>query len=161
MVVVEGSTLLVVSTLDELEAIIAEGTKRRHVSGTQMNTESSRSHLILSIIIESTNLQTQVLVKGKVRFSAKWNKLNFCITVLESSIALPGFKGTPIHLISKVPLSSAPTLTVRTYYTISFCAAKFCGFGWIRESEEVWFKWGAIEGSSKYQQVFIRIGRRY
>ncbi|CAM6126245.1 unnamed protein product [Calypogeia fissa] len=68
MVVVEGATLLTVATLDELELILAEGTKRRHVSGTQMNAESSRSHLILSIIIESTNLQTQVLVKGKLSF---------------------------------------------------------------------------------------------
>jgi hypothetical protein len=31
-----------------------------------MNDESSRSHLILSIIIESTNLQTQSYARGKV-----------------------------------------------------------------------------------------------
>lgn len=66
MVVVEGATLITVATFEELETILQEGTKRRHVSGTHMNTESSRSHLILSMIIESTNLQTQVLVKGKV-----------------------------------------------------------------------------------------------
>ncbi|KAL2609200.1 hypothetical protein R1flu_027773 [Riccia fluitans] len=68
MVVVEGATLVTVVTLEELETILAEGQKRRHVSGTHMNSESSRSHLILSMIIESTNLQTQVLVKGKLSF---------------------------------------------------------------------------------------------
>ena len=32
-----------------------------------MNAESSRSHLILGIVIESTNLTSGVVVKGKVR----------------------------------------------------------------------------------------------
>ena len=33
-----------------------------------MNRESSRSHLVMSIIIESTNLQTQSVSKGKLSF---------------------------------------------------------------------------------------------
>jgi hypothetical protein len=33
-----------------------------------MNAESSRSHLIITAVIESTNLQTQSLVKGKLSF---------------------------------------------------------------------------------------------
>jgi len=66
MVMVENVTLVTISTFEELEAIVCKGIERRHTSGTQMNAESSRSHLILSIIIESTNLQTQVQVKGKV-----------------------------------------------------------------------------------------------
>ena len=33
-----------------------------------MNRESSRSHLIMSIVIESTNLQTQNVTKGKLSF---------------------------------------------------------------------------------------------
>jgi hypothetical protein len=40
----------------------------RHVASTQMNRESSRSHLIISIIIESTNLQTQSVTRGKLSF---------------------------------------------------------------------------------------------
>jgi len=68
MVVVENVTLLPIVSLDELESIVAKGLEKRHTSGTQMNAESSRSHLILSIIIESTNLQTQVLVRGKLSF---------------------------------------------------------------------------------------------
>jgi hypothetical protein len=67
MVVVENATLLPISSHEELEAIVHKGLERRHTSGTQMNAESSRSHLILSVIVESTNRQSQVLVKGKVR----------------------------------------------------------------------------------------------
>jgi hypothetical protein len=66
MVVVENATLVPIVSRDELESIVAKGLEKRHTSGTQMNAESSRSHLILSVIIESTNLQTQVLVRGKV-----------------------------------------------------------------------------------------------
>lgn len=33
---------------------------------TEMNAESSRSHLILGIVIESTNLTSGAVVKGKV-----------------------------------------------------------------------------------------------
>eukprot|EP01018_Ginkgo_biloba_P032013 Gb_25781 [translate_table: standard] len=68
MVMVENVTVVSISTLEELEAIVSKGIERRHTSGTQMNAESSRSHLILSTIIESTNLQTQVQVKGKLSF---------------------------------------------------------------------------------------------
>jgi hypothetical protein len=68
MVVVEGATLVSVASLEELEATVKRGQEKRHIAGTQMNMESSRSHLVLSIIIESTNLQTQALVKGKLSF---------------------------------------------------------------------------------------------
>ncbi|GAQ87147.1 Myosin-related protein [Klebsormidium nitens] len=68
MVVVEGATLVSVASIEELEATVKRGQEKRHIAGTQMNTESSRSHLVLSIIIESTNLQTQALVKGKLSF---------------------------------------------------------------------------------------------
>lgn len=49
-------------------AAIEAGQQRRHVASTQMNRESSRSHLVISIIIESTNLQTQNVTKGKLSF---------------------------------------------------------------------------------------------
>jgi hypothetical protein len=80
MVVVENVTLLPIVSLDELESIVAKGLEKRHTSGTQMNAESSRSHLILSIIIESTNLQTQVLVRGKVCIHQRFYALgSWCI----------------------------------------------------------------------------------
>ena len=40
----------------------------RTVTSTNMNSESSRSHLIFSLIIECTDLQTQVVTRGKLSF---------------------------------------------------------------------------------------------
>ncbi|KAE8707171.1 Kinesin-like calmodulin-binding protein-like protein [Hibiscus syriacus] len=68
MVGVENATVLPISTFEELKSIIQRGSERRHTSGTQMNEESSRSHLILSVVIESTNLQTQSVARGKLSF---------------------------------------------------------------------------------------------
>ncbi|XP_057544275.1 kinesin-like protein KIN-14E [Amaranthus tricolor] len=68
MVIVENVTIVPVSTFEELRNIIQKGSEQRHISGTQMNEQSSRSHLILSIIIESTNLQTQSAARGKLSF---------------------------------------------------------------------------------------------
>lgn len=68
MVSVENVTVLPISTFEELRTIILRGSERRHTSGTQMNDESSRSHLILSIVIESTNLQSQSVARGKLSF---------------------------------------------------------------------------------------------
>jgi hypothetical protein len=66
MVSVENITVLSISTHEELKSVIQRGSEQRHTSGTQMNEESSRSHLIVSVIIESTNLQTQSVARGKV-----------------------------------------------------------------------------------------------
>lgn len=66
MVAVENITVLSISTHEELKSVIQRGSEQRHTAGTQMNQESSRSHLIVSVIIESTNLQTQSVARGKV-----------------------------------------------------------------------------------------------
>ncbi|XP_022739576.1 kinesin-like protein KIN-14E isoform X2 [Durio zibethinus] len=68
MVAVENATVMSISTFEELKTVIQRGSERRHISGTLMNEESSRSHLILSIVIESTNLQTQSVARGKLSF---------------------------------------------------------------------------------------------
>ncbi|KAK9815534.1 hypothetical protein WJX72_005298 [[Myrmecia] bisecta] len=68
MVTVPGATLIEVTSAKELIDVIEKGQQRRHVSSTAMNRESSRSHLVMSIIIESTNLQTQNMTKGKLSF---------------------------------------------------------------------------------------------
>ncbi|XP_042017387.1 kinesin-like protein KIN-14E isoform X2 [Salvia splendens] len=65
MVVVENVRVLSISSHDELRHIIERGSEQRHTTGTMMNEQSSRSHLILSIIIESTNLQSQSVSRGK------------------------------------------------------------------------------------------------
>jgi hypothetical protein len=68
MVSVMGATIVEVTSAKSLVDVIEKGQQRRHVASTQMNRESSRSHLIISIIIESTNLQTQSVSKGKLSF---------------------------------------------------------------------------------------------
>lgn len=68
MVTVENATVIPISTYDDLRSIIQRGTDQRHTTETLMNESSSRSHLILSIIIESTNLQTQSIARGKLSF---------------------------------------------------------------------------------------------
>ncbi|KAJ8771027.1 hypothetical protein K2173_023352 [Erythroxylum novogranatense] len=68
MVMVENVTVVSITTYEELQTIIQKGYEQRHTSGTQMNLESSRSHLVLSIVIESTNLQTQSVARGKISF---------------------------------------------------------------------------------------------
>eukprot|EP01024_Parvocaulis_polyphysoides_P068906 TRINITY_DN8415_c0_g3_i1.p1 TRINITY_DN8415_c0_g3~~TRINITY_DN8415_c0_g3_i1.p1 ORF type:complete len:1248 (-),score=162.33 TRINITY_DN8415_c0_g3_i1:331-4074(-) len=65
---VHGVKQVEVSCQEQLMQCIEEGLTSRHVAQTKMNRESSRSHLIISIIIESVNLQTQHLTKGKLSF---------------------------------------------------------------------------------------------
>ncbi|KAF3642859.1 hypothetical protein FXO38_20886 [Capsicum annuum] len=68
MVSVENVTVVSISTYEELRTIIQRGSEQRHTTGTLMNEQSSRSHLIVSVIIESTNLQTQAIARGKLSF---------------------------------------------------------------------------------------------
>ena len=42
----------------------------------EMNSESSRSHLVIGIIIETTNRATGQVLKGKVRTTVKWLVFN-------------------------------------------------------------------------------------
>jgi hypothetical protein len=48
--------------------VVEDGLTRRHTSSTLMNRESSRSHLVISVMVEATNLQTQSVTKGKLSF---------------------------------------------------------------------------------------------
>ncbi|CAK8998721.1 unnamed protein product [Durusdinium trenchii] len=51
---------------DELKAVLAEGERRRHTAATAMNTSSSRSHLLLSIIVEATAKDNDQVIYGKI-----------------------------------------------------------------------------------------------
>ena len=62
LVTVPGATVLELTSAKAVMTAIDRGQKSRHTSSTQMNRESSRSHLIMSVLIESTNLQTQVRI---------------------------------------------------------------------------------------------------
>eukprot|EP00941_MAST-03F_sp_MAST-3F-sp1_P002781 g2781.t1 len=66
VVYVEGITKRKAASAVELKDIIAEAGEQRHVAETQMNAESSRSHLVVTILIESTNLKSNVTTLGKL-----------------------------------------------------------------------------------------------
>ena len=68
MVTVPGAQVIEVTSARQLMDEIVRGQKSRHTSSTQMNRESSRSHLIMTVLIQATNLQTQAVTHGKLSF---------------------------------------------------------------------------------------------
>jgi len=56
----------VVSSKQQLLKTIADGQDRRHTSATKLNTDSSRSHLIFTIVVESTKAKTNQVAVGKL-----------------------------------------------------------------------------------------------
>ena len=67
-VTVQNATVVPVRTKEDMEAAISTGLRARATSATKMNAESSRSHLIFSLVIETTDLQTQGVSRGKLSF---------------------------------------------------------------------------------------------
>merc|ERR1712217_83471 len=66
MVVVEHLTEEVCQNADELSALLERGNAQRTVAATAMNSESSRSHLVLMIKIVSVNKETKEQLRGKI-----------------------------------------------------------------------------------------------
>jgi hypothetical protein len=66
MTYVENASVREVCSADELKEIIRLGGARRHVSSTTMNAESSRSHLIMSVVVESNKRGTNDGTVGKL-----------------------------------------------------------------------------------------------
>jgi len=65
-VAVEGLTEEECGTSEELMALLERGNDQRTVAATAMNSESSRSHLVLIIKIISVNKETKEVLKGKM-----------------------------------------------------------------------------------------------
>mmetsp|Transcript_20429 Transcript_20429/g.36638 ORF Transcript_20429/g.36638 Transcript_20429/m.36638 type:complete len:1280 (-) Transcript_20429:40-3879(-) len=63
---VENSVEAEVKTPAELLKAISDGQNRRHVAATKMNADSSRSHLICIVTIESINSKTKQVSVGKL-----------------------------------------------------------------------------------------------
>ena len=68
VVTVPGATVVEVTSARDLMNTIESGMAGRKVVGTLMNAESSRSHLIITICVQATNLQTQSVSRGKLSF---------------------------------------------------------------------------------------------
>jgi hypothetical protein len=54
------------ASAEELESVLERGNKQRTVAATAMNSESSRSHLVLMIRIISVNKETKEQLRGKL-----------------------------------------------------------------------------------------------
>jgi len=65
LVYVQNSKIEEVSSIEELQETFDRGAASRKISSTKMNAESSRSHLILSILLEVKNKTTGAVNKGK------------------------------------------------------------------------------------------------
>jgi hypothetical protein len=66
MVFVSGCVTKEASSAQQLFELFELGSQNRHTASTKMNAESSRSHLVLGIVIETTNLSNGQVVKGKL-----------------------------------------------------------------------------------------------
>ena len=66
MVFIQGATLVPASDPAELQAIMDKGNARRHTSQTNMNDQSSRSHLIFAMILETVIKGSKTKVVGKM-----------------------------------------------------------------------------------------------
>ncbi|QDZ21637.1 kinesin [Chloropicon primus] len=65
-VYVDGATEIVVNSDLELLKILERGSHKRHVSGTSMNVESSRSHAICMISLAAKNVNDFTIKTGKL-----------------------------------------------------------------------------------------------
>ena len=66
MVFIQNITEVSVNSATETMYTLRQGSKRRHVTGTSMNAESSRSHMIFSIVIDTKNPQSGKESRGKI-----------------------------------------------------------------------------------------------
>merc|ERR1712203_1186463 len=66
MVVVEHLTEEECGSPEQLSELLDRGNKQRTVAATAMNSESSRSHLVLIIKIVSINKETKEQLRGKI-----------------------------------------------------------------------------------------------
>jgi len=65
-VYVNGATERVVTSQEGLMKTIRDGQEKRHVASTKMNSDSSRSHLIFTIVVECLNKKTKSVATGKL-----------------------------------------------------------------------------------------------
>lgn len=65
---IKNAVLKTISDMDECKSVFEMGLSGRKVRRTSMNDESSRSHLIFSIMIEAINKQNGKKQLGKLSF---------------------------------------------------------------------------------------------
>jgi len=66
MMFIDGVTERTVANPQELQALLQEGEKKRHVTATAMNSASSRSHLVISIVVQCMVKDPEQVIYGKI-----------------------------------------------------------------------------------------------
>ena len=66
LVNVDGANTMIAKSPADVMKIFAEGSSRRATASTQMNAESSRSHLICCLVVKLTNRRTNTTTFGKL-----------------------------------------------------------------------------------------------
>ncbi|XP_063051840.1 uncharacterized protein si:dkey-96l17.6 [Engraulis encrasicolus] len=66
LVFAQGAKTKEAASAGELFALFEQGCANRHIAATKMNVESSRSHLIIGIMVESRNLTNGTVCYGKL-----------------------------------------------------------------------------------------------
>ena len=66
LVEVEGAVNRTASSLKELVEHLEAGFRGRKVAHTELNAESSRSHLVITLVLRSTNRRSGHVVRGKL-----------------------------------------------------------------------------------------------
>ena len=66
LVFIEGAEVLTATNPGEVMKVFARGSSRRTTASTQMNAESSRSHLICSLVVKLTNRRSGMQSIGKL-----------------------------------------------------------------------------------------------
>lgn len=66
MVVIKGVTMKECATEEAATALFDAGNSARHVGSTNMNAESSRSHLVFALQLTCVNRQTRKTTSGKL-----------------------------------------------------------------------------------------------
>jgi len=68
LVTVKGATLVDVRDAADMKSTFYGGIKRRKTAATRCNINSSRSHLIFTVFLESSNIITGSKTKSKITF---------------------------------------------------------------------------------------------
>ena len=93
---VKGISIMAVKSEDEMAAILSSGSKNRSTGSTLMNSESSRSHSLFTIVVESSDTKT-----GRVRMG----KLNLVDLAGSERQSKTGAVGDTLREAAKINLS--------------------------------------------------------
>lgn len=63
--VIQDSSIIFIFVLQDIDNLMTEGNKSRTVAATNMNSESSRSHAVFSVVLTQTLTDVQTGVSGE------------------------------------------------------------------------------------------------